>query len=132
VKLYLDSSALVKLVKQERESNALRRYLRRHVADGRVTSTLARVEVVRAVDGGGPAAVTQAWRQLARVDQIDLDQELLDEAATLAPGSVLRTLDSIHLASARSIGSELRTVITYDMRMQAAATALGIGFEAPA
>jgi uncharacterized protein len=131
MRIYLDSSALVKLVRREAESSPLRRFLRRHPDDGRVTSALARVEVVRAVAGGGPAAVAHARRQLARVDQINLDRELLDAAATFAPGSVLRSLDAIHLASARAVGAELRTVVTYDQHMRAAAGALGMAVDAP-
>lgn len=129
---YLDSSALVKLVTREAESDALRRFLRRHPTDRRVTSALARVEVVRAVTAGGPRAVAHARRQLARVDQLTIDRDLLDAAATLAPGTILRSLDAIHLAAARSIGAELRSVVTYDRRMQDAATALGIMVDAPA
>jgi uncharacterized protein len=72
VKLYLDSSALVKLVQREAESDALRRFLRRRRRDQFVTSTLARVEVVRAVLAGGPLAVAKARRQLSRLDQIVL------------------------------------------------------------
>lgn len=132
MRLYLDSSALVKLVKREAESEALRRFLRRYRADGRVTSALARVEVVRAVGGGGPAAIAHARRQLARIDQINLDRDLLDAAATLTPATDLRSLDAIHLAAARSIGTELRSVLTYDLRMQGAAAALGIAVDAPA
>jgi hypothetical protein len=131
VKLYLDSSALVKLVKREAESDALRRYLRKRGTDNRVTSALARVEVVRAVAGGGAVAVAHAWRQLARIDQISLDRELLDLAATLAPGVMLRSLDAVHLAAARSIGSDLGAVLTYDRRMQDAAGALGLLVDAP-
>jgi predicted nucleic acid-binding protein len=131
MKLYLDSSALVKLVRQETESTTLRRFLRRHRGDLRVTSALARVEVVRAVMGGGPSAVAHAKRQLGRVDQINLDRELLDEAAALAPPSVLRSLDAIHLASARAIGADLRAVVTYDLRMHAAAVALGMVVTTP-
>ncbi|SRR5216683_1030650 len=131
MKLYLDSSALVKLVRQEAESGPLRRFLRRHRADGRVTSALARVEVVRAVTGGGSAAVVHARRQLARVDQINLDRQLLDEAAALAPGTVLRSLDAIHLASARAVGSDLRALVSYDLRLNAAAAVLGIAVDAP-
>lgn len=48
----MDASALVKLVQLEQESVALRRYLRRHDGDERVTCTLSRVEVVRAVLAG--------------------------------------------------------------------------------
>jgi predicted nucleic acid-binding protein len=132
VRLYLDSSALVKLIQQEAESEALRGYLRRHREDHRVTSALARVEVVRAVAAGGSSAITHARRQLARIDQISLDRDLLDAASTLAPGGPLRSLDAIHLAAARSLGAELRSVLTYDVRMQLAAAALGIAIEAPA
>lgn len=132
MRLYLDSSALVKLVKLEPESGALQHFLRRHSTDGRVTSALARVEVVRAVAAGGPEAVAHARRQLARVDHVNIDRALLDEAATLAPGSTLRSLDAIHLVSARSIGAELRAVITYDRRMADAAAALSLVVESPA
>lgn len=131
MKLYLDASALVKLIKREPESNALRKLLRRHRSDGRVTSALARVEVVRAVSGGGPAAVAHARRQLARLDHINLDRELLDDAATLAPGTTLPSLDAIHVAAALSIGADLRAVVTYDQRMADAAVALGLVVEAP-
>ena len=132
MKLYLDSSALVKLVEREAESDALRRYLRRHGDDERVTSALARVEVVLAVRAGGPAAVAHARRLLARVHQVTLDRALLDAAAALAPASLLRTLDAIHLASAQLVGSQLRAVLTYDRRMAEAAEAARIAVEAPA
>ena len=132
MKLYLDSSALVKLVQREAESSALRRYLRRHREDRRVTSSLARVEVVRAVAGGGPNAIAHARRQLARVDQVALDRELLDAAAMLVPGERFRSLDAIHLASAHALTSDLRAVVTYDERMAVAGLALGMVIEAPA
>lgn len=131
MKLYLDSSAVVKLVRREAESDALRRFLRRHRDDGRVTSALARVEVVRAVSAAGPAAVAHARRQLARLDQINLDRGLLDEAAVLGPGAILRSLDAIHLACARAVGPDLHAVVTYDQRMRAAALELGMAVEAP-
>jgi len=131
VKLYLDSSAIVKLVQREAESNALRRFLRRHRDDRRVTSALARVEVVRAISGGGPAAIAHARRQLARVDEIAIDRDLLDTAATIAPGERLRSLDAIHLASAQALAPDLRAVVTYDQRMAAAGHTLGMTIEAP-
>jgi predicted nucleic acid-binding protein len=131
VKLYLDSSAIVKLVQREAESNALRRFLRRHRDDRRVTSAFARVEVVRAISGGGPAAIAHARRQLARVDEIAIDRDLLDAAATIAPGKQLRSLDAIHLASAQALAPDLRAVVTYDQRMAAAGHTLGMTIEAP-
>ena len=131
MKLYLDSSAIVKLVQREAESNALRRFLRRHRDDRRVTSALARVEVVRAISGGGPAAIAHARRQLARVDEVAIDRDLLDTAATIAPGERLRSLDAIHLASAQALAPDLRAVVTYDQRMAAAGHTLGMTIEAP-
>jgi uncharacterized protein len=131
VRLYLDSSALVKLVQREAESDALRRFLRRHRADQLVTSALARVEVVRAVLAGGPAALAQARRQLSRLDQILLSTDVLDRAAMLVPGVQLRSLDAIHLAAAQVVGPDLRAVVTYDLRMADAARVLGLAVERP-
>ena len=132
MKLYLDTSALVKLVQREAESDVLRRYLRRHRQATRVTSMLARVELVRAVAAGGPTAVAHARRQLSRVYQIGLDRELLDQAGVLGPGLTLRSLDAIHLAAALTVGADLQAVVTYDERMIGAARSLGLPVEAPA
>ena len=129
--LYLDSSAIVKLVQREAESAALRRFLRRHGDERRVTSTLARVEVVRAVAGGGPRAIAHARRQLDRVDQLVLDKDLLDTAAMLGSAK-LRSLDAIHLASATMLGAELLALVTYDRPMGEHGTELGMVVEAPA
>ena len=131
MKLYLDSSAIVKLVQRERESASLQRFLRRHKTSERVTSALARVEVVRAVLPGGPKAIAHARRQLGRLYQIALDRELLDHAATLSSAVRLRSLDAVHLASAQVLGSDLQAVVTYDQRMEEAATSLGLAVEAP-
>lgn len=131
MKLYLDSSALVKLVQREKESDALRRFLRRHRADQLVTSALARVEVVRAVLLGGSAAIAQARRQLSRLDQIVLSTEVLDDAAKLAPNTQLRSLDAIHLAAAQVVGADLRAVVTYDRRMGDIAKEIGFTVESP-
>lgn len=127
--VYLDSSALVKLVVAERESTALRRYLATNPQ--RVSCALARVEVVRAVGAHGTRAVTRARRLLRSLDLVRLDDELLDEAAAL-DRSILRSLDAIHLAAARTLGDELTSVVTYDARMRAAADLLGLRVDAPA
>jgi uncharacterized protein len=132
VSLYLDSSALVKLVQVEPETAALRRYLRRHRGDPRVTSALARVEVVRAVSPGGPDAVGHARRQLARLHHVPMDRRLLDRASVLAPWTLLRSLDAIHLASALLLGSDLVGLVTYDTRLGDGARALNLVVESPA
>lgn len=121
----------MKLVQKEAESEALRRYLRRHRSDERVTSALSRVEVVRAVQSGGAPAVAKARRQLARLHQVNLDAPLLDAAASLAPGTLLRSLDAIHLASAQLVATDLRAIVTYDQRMATSATGMGYAVDAP-
>jgi uncharacterized protein len=131
LKLYLDSSALVKLVQRESESDALRDFITDHKSDTLVTSALARVEVIRAVWGGGHRAIEQARRQLARLDQIVLGSALLDRAAGLTPEVQLRSLDAIHLAAAQAVGDDLRAVVTYDRRMADAAGALGLVVQTP-
>jgi predicted nucleic acid-binding protein len=130
VTLYLDSSALVKLVVKEKESAALRRFLGEHTSDRLVTSALARTEVVRAVRAGGAAVVARARLQLSRIDQVALAADLLDRAATLDPDT-LRTLDAVHLSAALVVGGELQAIVTYDNRMAEASRALGLTVEAP-
>jgi predicted nucleic acid-binding protein len=131
VRIYLDSSAIVKLVQREPESEALRRFLRRRRSDQLVASALSRVEVVRAVLPGGGLAVSQARRQLGRLDLITLTGDLLDRAATVSPTGSLCSLDAIHLASAQEVGADLRAIVTYDRRMAGAAADVGLAVEAP-
>lgn len=130
MRIYLDASALVKLVQLEAESAALRDYLRRHRSEERLSSALSRVEVVRAVSRAGTEAITRARSVLARLYLVPLDRHLLDAAAELGP-PVLRSLDSIHIASARLLRAELRAVITYDARMADATRALDLPVVAP-
>jgi predicted nucleic acid-binding protein len=126
--VYLDSSALVKLVIAEPESSALRRYLGEEPE--RASCALARVEVLRAVRGHGAAALTRARRLLRRLNLVQIDEELLDAAAALHP-RVLRSLDALHLAAAQLLGDELTAVVTYDRRMAAAAGLLDLTVAAP-
>ncbi len=125
--IYLDSSALVKLVDEEAESGALRA-----AADGSllVSCNLARTEVTRAARQKGALVVTTARKLLAEIDLIQLDDELLDVAGDLEPP--LRSLDAIHLAAALELGDALEALITYDGRMARAAEALGLPIAAPA
>lgn len=129
--VYLDSSALVKLVAKEAETTALRRYLSRRADSPRVTSSLARVEVVRAVSAGGAQAVTRARELLDRLYEVPLEGSLLDRAADLRAPLALRSLDAVHLASALVLGRTLSAVVTYDARMTAAAVSLGLEVAAP-
>ncbi|MGQ0464892.1 MAG: type II toxin-antitoxin system VapC family toxin [Sporichthyaceae bacterium] len=120
--VYLDSSALVKLARQEPESDALRRFLRRR--GSWTSSELARVEVLRALAPAGDAAVSAGRGVLARCDLVRINRRVLEAAATLGPAS-LRSLDAIHLATAERLGSDLGSFVVYDDRLKDAARALG-------
>jgi len=127
---YLDTSAAVKLLMAERESAALRRWLVRRPT--RAAAALLRVELVRVVRRAAvPRLIPEARKLLAGVHLIRLDEALLDRAADLAP-SELRSLDSIHLAAAASLGDDLAAVVSYDDRLLAAATSLGLPTATPA
>lgn len=126
--VYLDSSALIKLVVAEAESEALTSYLRGR--PNRVSCTLARVEIVRAARLHGDAAIRRARELLERISLVRLDDLLLDEAADLG-GETLRSLDAIHLAAARAVGPSLGEVITYDHRMANAAKSIDFVVSAP-
>jgi predicted nucleic acid-binding protein len=126
---YLDSSAIVKLVVAEPESSALRRYLRRRKPY--VSSALARAEVARSLLPFGPAALQRGDTVLARIDLIRVNDVVLRSAGSLLPEDI-RTLDAIHLATAQQLGSDLARIVTYDVRMQAAAEAVGLDVNAPA
>jgi predicted nucleic acid-binding protein len=131
VRLYLDTSALVKLIVAESESAALSHYLQRFAGDTLFSAALARTELVRAVTAGGPPAIAEARALLDSIDTVALSRSLLDAAASLTP-SRLRALDAIHLAAAQRAGSSLRAVVTYDSRMVEAAGALGMPYVSPA
>jgi predicted nucleic acid-binding protein len=127
--VYLDSSALVKLVVQEGESSALAGHLRDRPR--RASCALARVEVIRAVRAHGQPAMRRARQLLERIWLLRLDDALLDQAAALN-GTTLRSLDAIHLAAAQTLGEGLAEVITYDSRMADAASHVGLPVAAPA
>ncbi len=126
---YLDSSALVKLAVEEPESAALRRYLRRRRP--LVSSALARTEVLRSLLLEGDEALARGRSVLDRVELIRVNDRILNAAATLLPVEV-RSLDAIHLATARQLEADLGRVVTYDERMLNAASQLGIRTAAPA
>jgi uncharacterized protein len=126
---YLDTSAAVKLLMTEPESAALRRWLRRRPE--RASAALLRVELLRVVRRAGfPRLIPEARKLLAGVHLIRLDDALLDRAADLDP-TELRSLDSIHLAAAASLGDDLAAVVTYDDRLLAGAAYLGLPTATP-
>jgi uncharacterized protein len=128
--LYLDSSALVKLVLPDTETQALLESLTAWPV--RLTSELARVEVLRATRRATaqPAAERRAEEVLAGLHLLKIDSGILSGATRLELRS-LRSLDAIHLASALSLGADLGAIVVYDHNMATAAAGCGLRVLAP-
>jgi uncharacterized protein len=125
---YIDSSAIVKLVVAEPESKALRRHISRRGA--LVSSALARTEVLRALLPSGADAMVRGEEALRRIQLLRINDRVLRDAGRMRPAE-LRSLDAIHLASARTLGPSVRQVVTYDERMAHAAQAAGFKVASP-
>ena len=128
--LYLDSSALVKLVASEPESARLFAFLA-----GRaelVSSALSRVEVMRAVHRLDDAGELRARAEsvLGSVALLRIDDAILTAAAALEPRT-LRSLDALHLASALSVRDALEGFLAYDQGLAEAARRQGLKVRAP-
>ena len=117
--LYLDSSAVIKLIFDEPESLALEQFLASW--RNRVSSVLTEVEVMRVARSVADPVVTRHARDvLACVHMIRFDDATRAAATQIQPPA-LRTLDAIHLATALSLGSDLAGIVVYDRRLGAAA-----------
>ena len=127
--VYLDTSALAKLVVRERETGSLRRWLGRR-SDAMATSELARTELLRATRRVAPDRMTQARAVLEVVDLIRVSTEICESAAMIEP-TARRSLDAIHLASALALGDDLDFVVAYDERLLDAAVPLGLRTASP-
>jgi predicted nucleic acid-binding protein len=128
--VYLDASALVKLVHAEPETEALRAFL----ADMSLllTSRVAQVEVRRAVARiAEPGDDEHVRSVLEGLQTIELDAAVADAAGLAEPVS-LRSLDAIHLASVLAVSDAVEAVVTYDLRLADAARQAGLEVVAPA
>ncbi|WP_131105482.1 type II toxin-antitoxin system VapC family toxin [Ornithinimicrobium sufpigmenti] len=126
---YLDTSALVKLVAPEPESEALRRWLEAR-SEALVTSDLARTELFRAVRRVRPELAPLARQVLDTLTVLRLETGVFEEAARLGPPE-LRSLDAVHLAAALLLEDDLLGVVTYDERLADATRLLGFPVVAP-
>ena len=128
--VYLDSSALVKLVVAEPESSVLAEFLRGW--SERVSSAVALTEVPRALRraGFGASERRRSREVMARIALVDVDRRILAAAAALDPPA-LRTLDAIHLATALAVREDLAAIVTYDRRLAAAAERVHLDVSVP-
>ena len=131
---YADASALLKLVRDEPESSALRAFL---AAADLVSCELVLTEVPRAIRRAAlhdprlpiDLLIARAGDTLDALALLPLDRDLLATAGALAEPA-LRALDAIHVAAAASL-SPLDAFVSYDERQAAAARLAGIRTVAP-
>jgi predicted nucleic acid-binding protein len=136
--IYLDTSAILKLLQPELETPELSAHLAAHATEDLVTSALATVETARALTATGQDRLAaQAIPDSHRIDiggatiaAIAMTPRVLDSARSLSP-KVLRSLDAIHVGTATLLGPVLDHLITYDTRMASAAQAAGIRTASP-
>jgi predicted nucleic acid-binding protein len=127
---YVDTSAALKLLAEESHSKAFAAFYDANDRANWVSSALLRVELIRAVRRALPAAENDARELLLAFDYLDIDEAVVDTAMN-EPDPLLRTLDAIHLASARSFEDALTALVTYDDRLATAASGAGIAVVSP-
>lgn len=128
--IYLDSSALVKLIFEEDESGALEGWLGERHEVPKISSELATIELVRTCRRRDANAVGVARQVLAGLDLVPMTVDLIEQAAIVGPAE-LRSLDAIHLASALAISEEVSAFVAYDTRLRAAAVDAGLEVVTP-
>ena len=131
---YADASALVKLVRDEPESRALRTFI---AGADLVSSELVLAELPRAIRRAAAhdpklpldELIGRARDLVDAVALLPIDTVLLVAAGALAEPA-LRTLDAIHIAAAVDL-SPLDAFLSYDERQSAAARLAGLRTLAP-
>ena len=133
--IYLDACALIKFIRAEDETGALRSWRQSLPAETELlTSELSQLEITRTLLRAGidhqrvPYFVGQALRG---VYLVDLTGTVLSRAMAYRVPR-LGSLDAIHLASADPFRPELTEFVTYDQELAKAAAGLGFPAGAPA
>jgi predicted nucleic acid-binding protein len=124
---YMDSSAIIKLIKPEKESAVLIKKLPTSL----ITSRISRIEVARTIGKHEPDLLDAAYDILADIQMIPVEDSIITIAENLPQHIDLRSLDSLHIASALAIRNALKGIITYDKEMVRAGIALGFKTMSP-
>lgn len=118
--IYLDTTAMLKLIAHQPETPALTDYLQARTDTVWFTCSLARAELLRATAAMEPEATDHAHHILDGLDTVTMTDRLVTAAANLTPAP-RRTLDALHIAAALTAGPQLHTLITYDPELTEAA-----------
>jgi uncharacterized protein len=127
---YADTSAVIKLLVEESHSKAFAAFYDAHADAEWVSSALLRIELTRAVTRAMPALLPDARDLLLAFSFLVIDDDIV-EAAMNEPDRGLRSLDAIHLATARILGEDLDAIVSYDDRLLKAATDAGLATASP-
>ena len=127
--IYIDTSALLRLVFPDDTTPALRRFLGEDPE--LVSSTLLLVEARRATLRRSVRRLAQVEILLREVEVVGIDDAVIESAGRL-PDPGLRSLDAIHLATALLIREDVDALLTYDDRLAQAARSHGLPVAAPA
>lgn len=133
--LYLDSSALVKLVIDEPQTSAIRETV---AGRGLISTEIAITEIGRAASRSlvsDDVEALDAMREaveglLSGLAYVSVTRELLTRAGSFSE-PWLRTLDAIHVASALEVADEIEAFVTYDERQLGAAERAGLSVLSP-
>lgn len=128
--IYVDTSALVKLVVPEAETASLQAWMRSQRGEAFFSSQLARVELIRVVLRVAPDRLERARDVLRGLALLRIDDEIFEAAESLPPAA-LRSLDAVHLATAYALRSHVNAFVTYDTRLADAATILRMNVASP-
>lgn len=121
----------MKLVVPEAETVALQSWMRaKHVAGTFFSSQLLQIELLRTVARTVPDRIDRAREVLKGFVLLRVDDDVVEAAECIEP-RILRSLDAIHLASAKMVGRQLAAFVAYDTRLVEAAMALGLTVVAP-
>jgi predicted nucleic acid-binding protein len=131
--IYMDTSALTKLLIAEPQTPELRTWLTAQIdaGDSAATSSLGRVELMRTVARyGEPGQSDRARYLLEGLDILPLTEPMMALAESIGPPS-LRSLDAIHLAAAAYFEQELTAFVTYDHRLLNGCRDIGLTTASP-
>jgi predicted nucleic acid-binding protein len=128
--IYLDTSAALKLVVPEPETEGLELWLAERARIPRVSSRLLRIEMLRAVTRNAPHRMSRANVILSAVALLSMDDAA--PTAEVIGDRLLRSLDAIHLSTAHEIRTGLTAFVCYDKWLCDSAHALGLPVETPA
>jgi predicted nucleic acid-binding protein len=124
---YIDTSAFLKLVVLEEESEAMRAWFRSHSPVW--SSQLLLTESMRSA---GKLGIDRdvVFEALESVSLVLPSVETFYTAGEIGETS-LRSLDAIHLATALEMGVDLTALVTYDERLAEASRAAGVQVDTP-